>query len=312
MFHPQAPIAGAVPGKPDAQGNMTWSVPAGVEDAVRERAQSQSGGESAGKAPFQFQDVYNPTTGQMEHVPVSEMAGGGALNAHYGRGGAQGGGPSAAPAGGHYAAAPPLGQQSAADAYGKGNAQAFLDTQSIAKESPQRVQALREMQTLSRKWPTHRGHCRQAAAAREEHGLTFLAKDNAFVFNKDAARFVAQSASDLGLNGSDARLGMMANASPNMKMTPASAQDRHSDDDRPRICQDGEGDRRASWAQRSPGTNAQFESQWRQNYDPRMFTAYAEGGPQALAKAPPKLRQQWLNDYRQLKGMGVNFTQFAQ
>jgi hypothetical protein len=58
--NPQAPIPGAVPGKPDAQGNMTWNVPAGVEDAVRERAQSQSGGESAGKAPYQFQEVLQP------------------------------------------------------------------------------------------------------------------------------------------------------------------------------------------------------------------------------------------------------------
>jgi hypothetical protein len=69
----------------------------------------------------------------------------------------------------------------------------------------------------------------------------------------------------------------------------------------------------ASWAQsKGPDTNAQFESTWRQSYDPRMFTAYAEGGPAALAKAPANLRAQWLKEYKALKGMGVDFQAFAQ
>jgi hypothetical protein len=309
MFHPQAPIPGAVPGPVDDKGNMTWQVPAGTENAIAERARSQSSGEASGKAPYQFQDVYNPQTGQMEHVPVSEMAGG-SLNQHYGVGGAQGG----TPGGGHFAAAPPLGQQSAFETYGKGSANAFIETQGIANNSPQRVQSLREMESLiNGPGGLNTGPTRaRMQSLAEEHGLSFLANDNAFVFNKDAARFVAQSAQDLGLNGSDARLGMMANASPNMKMTPQALHVVIPTMIGLEYAKMAKATAAASWAQRSPGTNAQFESQWRQNYDPRMFTAYAQGGPQALAKAPAKLRQQWLNDYRQLKGMGVNFTQFAQ
>jgi hypothetical protein len=68
----------------------------------------------------------------------------------------------------------------------------------------------------------------------------------------------------------------------------------------------------ANFAQRNPGGNAQFESEWRANYDPRMFTAYAEGGPKALASAPASLRAEWLRKYRTLKSMGVNFGAFAQ
>jgi hypothetical protein len=69
----------------------------------------------------------------------------------------------------------------------------------------------------------------------------------------------------------------------------------------------------ANWvAQHGPQSNPQFKNWWRQNYDPRMFTAYAQGGPQALAKAPANVRQQWLTEYRNLKSMGFSFGQLAQ
>jgi hypothetical protein len=307
MFHPQAPIPGAVPGPTDANGNMTWQVPEGTEAAIAERAKSQSSGEAAGKAPYQFQQVFNPQTGQMEYKPVSEMAGqgGGSLNAHYGRGQASGG---------SFAAGPALGQQEAFSQYGKGSANAFLETQGIANSSPQRVQSLREMQDLiSGPNALATGPTAQKVQEAAEHfGLSFLAKDNAFVFNKDAARFVAQSAADLGLNGSDARLGMMANASPNMKMTPQALKTVIPTMIGLEYAKMAKATAASTWAQRDPAGNARFESTWRQNYDPRMFTAYAQGGPQALAKAPAADRQRWLREYRNLKGMGVDFTQFAQ
>jgi hypothetical protein len=277
---------------------MTWQVPAGTENAIAERARSQSSGEASGKAPYQFQDVYNPQTGQMEHVPVSEMAGG-SLNQHYGVGGAQGG----TPGGGHFAAAPPLGQQSARHLRQGLGERLPRDTGHRQQLAAARPVAARDGEP--HQWPrrlnTGPTRARMQSLA-EEHGLSFLANDNAFVFNKDAARFVAQSAQDLGLNGSDARLGMMANASPNMKMTPQALHVVIPTMIGLEYAKMAKATAAASWAQRSPGTNAQFESQWRQNYDPRMFTAYAQGGPQALAKAPAKLRQQWLNDYRNSKG----------
>jgi hypothetical protein len=312
VFHPQAPIPGAVPGPPDANGNMTWQVPAGTEEAVAERARSQSAGEASGKAPFQFQQVYNQQTGQMEYVPVSQMAGGGSgpLNSYYGHGGQQ----AATPSGpGHtFAASPPIGAQAAANTYGSGSANAFIATQDIANNSPQRVQALREMEDLLR-GGFSTGPTQQKMQDLAEHmGLSFLAKDNAFVFNKDAARFVAQSAADLSLNGSDARLGMVANASPNMKMTPQALKVVLPVMVGLEYAKMAKATAAANFAQRNPGGNAQFESEWRANYDPRMFTAYAEGGPKALASAPAGLRAEWLRKYRTLKSMGVNFGAFAQ
>lgn len=305
MFHPQAPIPGAVPGPPDANGNMTWRVPAGTEAAVAERAQSQASGESAGKAPYQFQQVFNKDTGQMEFVPVSQMAGGGggSLDSYY-RGNAQ--------SGGHFAASPPLGTQAAANTYGTGSANAFIETQNIANSSPQRVQSLREMEELMHGGLTTGPTAAKMQELAEHMGISFLAKDNAFVFNKDAARFIAQSAADLSLNGSDTRLGMVANASPNMKMTPQALTKVFPVMIGLEYAKMAKAAAAAQFAQSNPGGNAQFESQWRQNYDPRMFTAYAEGGPAALAKAPANLRAEWLRKYRTLKSMGVDFGQFAQ
>lgn len=278
----------------------------GAAQAAGTMAGAQAGAKAAAEAPFDVQQVFNPQTGQMELVPKSAITGGGgSLNSYYGRGQQQGA---------HFAAGPSLGAQAAADAYGKGSAAAFLNTQNMAEASPQRVQALREMSSLIT-GPNALATGPTAAKFQqiaEEHGLPFGYSGNAFIFNKDAARFVAQNAADLGLNGSDARLGMMANASPNMKMTPDALKVVIPTMIGLEYAKMAKATAASAWAQRSPGTNAQFESQWRQAYDPRMFTAYAEGGPQALAKAPANLRQQWLKDYRTLKGMGVDFTQFAQ
>jgi hypothetical protein len=284
----------------DEQGHPSrvYNIP-GATDAAAAQAAAVAGGQAAGKAPYDV--VQGFQNGQPTWQPKAAVTGG-VLNGHYYQPG------NALPSG------PTLGESSAADAYGKGNAQAFLETQGIAKESPQRVQALREMQSLI---SGHGALNTGPTAAKlqqvaEEHGLTFLAKDNAFVFNKDAARFVAQSASDLGLNGSDARLGMMANASPNMKMTPQALNTVIPTMIGLEYAKMAKATAASAWAQRDPAGNAKFETTWRQAYDPRMFTAYAQGGPQALAKAPANVRQQWLKDYRTLKGMGVDFTQFAQ
>jgi hypothetical protein len=288
-----------------------YNIP-GATEAAAAQAGAVAGAQAGAKAPFDTITTYNPQTGQMEVRPKSDVTGGGhSLNSYYGVGGS--GAPQAA--GGHaLPAGPSLGQTSAFDAYGKGSANAFLNTQEISKESPQRVQALREMQTLIA-GPNALSTGPTAARLQhlaEEHGLPFGYSNNAFVFNKDAARFVAQSASDLGLNGSDARLGMMANASPNMKMTPEALKVVIPTMIGLEYAKMAKATAAANFAQHNPAGNAQFESQWRQAYDPRMFTAYAEGGAKALAQAPAKLRQQWLKDYRTLKGMGVDFTQFAQ
>ncbi len=309
-FNPQAPAPGAMP-IIGANGQPTgaWSEDPSAAGIQAHQAGAVAGAQAGAKAPYEFQGTFE--NGQPGVRSVADLAGqgGGSLNGHYY---GQSGSGHQAPGNGFIPTGPSLGASSAADAYGKGNAQAFLDTQGIAKESPQRVQALREMQGLvANGLPTGPTAAKFQQMA-EEHGLTFLAKDNAFVFNKDAARFVAQSASDLGLNGSDARLGMMANASPNMKMTPAALKVVIPTMIGLEYAKMAKATAASSWAGRDPAGNAKFESTWRQNYDPRMFTAYAQGGPKALASAPANVRQQWLKDYRALKGMGVDFTQFAQ
>jgi hypothetical protein len=313
VFHPQAPIPGAVPGPPDANGNMTWQVPAGTEEAVAERARSQSAGEASGKAPFQFQQVYNQQTGQMEYVPVSQMAGGGgSLNSFYGRGqAAQAGG---AAGGGHtFAASPPIGAQAAANTYGSGSAQGALETQTAAEGSQVRVQAYREMESLLRGGlQTSPARAKMQELA-EAHGFNFLAQDNAFVFNKDAAIATAAQSKALGLNASDARLGLVAQANPNLKMPPAALAQVLPIKIGMEYASQAEATVNANWiAQHGPQSNPQFKNWWRQNYDPRLFTAYAAGGAQAITKAPPNLRQQWLKQYRNLKSMGFDFGQLTE
>ena len=299
-FNPQAPAPGAMPVM-DANGNPTgaWTEDPSASAIQAHQAGAVAGAQAGAKAPFETINGFQ--NGQPVIMPKSAVTGG-VLNGRYY------GGNGALPSG------PALGQSEAFGQYAKHSADAFAETQGIADSSPQRVQSLREMQALIsgpnalNTGPT----AAKVQQAAEEHGLTFLAKDNAFVFNKDAARFVAQSAQDLGLNGSDQRLGMMANASPNMKMTPQALKTVIPTMIGLEYAKMAKATAASNWAQKDPGGNAKFESTWRQSYDPRMFTAYAQGGPQALAKAPANLRQQWLNDYRNLKGMGVDFTQFAQ
>jgi hypothetical protein len=290
----------------DEQGHpaRVYNIPGALESAA-EQAGAVAGGQAAAKAPYDVVQTYNPATGQMEMRPKSDVTGGGSLNQHYGIGG-QGGQP------GHFAAGPALGQQSAFETYGKGSANAFIETQGIANSSPQRVQSLREMQQLVAQGLTTGPTAARMQQLAEEHGLSFLAKDNAFVFNKDAARFVAQSAQDLGLNGSDQRLGMMANASPNMKMTPQALKTVVPTMIGLEYAKMAKASAAANWAQRDPGGNAKFETTWRQNYDPRMFTAYAQGGLNAWKTAPPDLRSKWHQEYLELKKMGIDFGAFAQ
>lgn len=305
-FNPQAPAPGAMPViGPDGNPTGAWTEDPSASNIQAHQAGAVAGAQASAKAPFETVQTFNPNTGQMEIRPKSDVTGGGSLNAIYGRGG-HGAAGHAMPAG------PSLGQQAGFEQYAKHSADAFDQTQRIADSSPQRVQSLREMQDLvAHGLPTGPTSAKMQQLA-EEHGLTFLAKDNAFVFNKDAARFVAQSAADLGLNGSDARLGMMANASPNMKMTPQALKTVIPTMIGLEYAKMAKATAAASYAQRNPGGNAQFETQWRQAYDPRMFTEWAKGGPSALAKAPAAQRQAWLKDYRQLKAIGVDFTAFAQ
>jgi hypothetical protein len=286
---------------------QVYNIPGALQSA-EEQAAAVAGGQASARAPYDVIQVWDPNKNAFVTVPKSSVTGGigatgsGPLSTHY-----QG-------VSGGLQSSPSLGAQSAANTYGAGSANAFLSTQDIAETSPQRVQALREMQSLIN-GPNALATGPTAAKMQEiaeKHGLPFGYSNNAFVFNKDAARFIAQNASDLGLNGSDARLGMMANASPNMKMTAPALKVVIPTMIGLEYAKMAKATAAATWAQHSPQTNAQFESTWRQNYDPRMFTAYAEGGPAALARAPANLRAQWLKDYRALKGMGVDFTQFAQ
>jgi hypothetical protein len=324
-FHPQAPIPGAVPGPPDADGNMTWRVPAGTEAAVAERAQSQAAGTSAGQAPYQFKEVYDAASGQMKLVPVSTLAGSttptGGGNASPGRYTPGAGGSPARTVGsgpGGFAAGPPLGAAAGADTLGKNNADAFQDVQTIATQARQQMQSLREMEGLVngglRTGPTP---AKQQELA-ENWGLSWLARDNAFVFNKDSARFIAQSAQNLGLNGSDARLGMLAHATPNMSMTPGALKQVIPVMEGLTMANAAKADANAYWVQHNPQgvmSQPQFESWWRQNYDPRIFTAIARG-PAAfkaqIKRLGPQDQQFYMSKYYALRNMGVNFAQFNQ
>jgi hypothetical protein len=298
-YNPTAPAPGAMPVMgPNGEPTGRWTEDPTVAAIQANQAGAVAGAQAGAKAPFDVLPGFQ--NGQPVWQSKSAVTGG-TLNGHYYGPG------NALPSG------PGLGQTAAYNTMGSQSAQGFMQTQENARSSPQRVQSLREMESLVANGVPTGPTAQRLQHLGEEHGLTFLTNENAFVFNKDAARYIAQSAQDVGLNGSDARLGMLANASPTQKM-PANALKTVI----PTVIgleyeKMAKATAANNWMRtHGPDTNSDFETAWRKVNDPRLFTAYAAGGAAALAKAPPAQRQQWLQNYRTLKGMGVDFTQFAQ
>jgi hypothetical protein len=200
--------------------------------------------------------------------------------------------------------------------YGASSGNAFATIQDAARDAPQRISALREMDSLVQGgFQTGPSRARMQEIA-TEYGLPFGTTDNGFIFNKDAARYTAQLANELGLNGSDARLGQVSHATPGMQITPVALKQMIPVYMGLEMAKSARGSAAANWvASHGPASNADFESQWRQNYDPTMFTALAKG--KAYFKANyshlnPQTQAQIRQKYNNLAAMGVDFDRIEQ
>lgn len=321
-FNPQAPIPGAVPGQPDANGNMTWSVPAGVEDAVRERAQSQSGGEAAGKAPYQFQQVYNPATKQMEYVPVSAMtggpssggspSGGSTLGGYYGQRQGQG-----APQ--TFAAAPPVGSVAAANTAGSNSANQFneaIGAAGTAKNANFQLDRLLQAANGLVTGPGSEGisHLKSginAAAGAVGAGPVFD-RDRIAKFDevrKNAAALGLSLSQAVGSQTTDARLKTALDALPNAGYSQPAIQEVGLNLKGLQAAALARGNAAAAWQQQhGPDSFPAFSQTWNNAYNPEVFYNMQKGVPafQKWAQGLPHAqRTHVLQQYRQMKSLGA-------
>ena len=310
----QAPVGSMVDyegGKPVGQHVIN-----GAPQTIATLAAAEAGGKAAGGAPYEMMQTYNPQTGQMEYHPKTAVMGaqgapgaGGPVGSLYGQRGGGGAG---------IAAGAPLGTPEAAGAYGKFSGGAFGDIQQVAANSPQALQSLREMTQLVGDGKVSTGpNSAKLQEIGQHYGLDFLTRPGNFVFNKDAARYIAQSAQGLGLNGSDQRLGLLSSATPGQVMPTAALNQVLPVVQGLEMAKMAHADMAGQWAQAHPNDIGGFQTFWRRNYDPEMFTAMSKGTADFQKnylnkKLSPMQRNVALGKMRALAGAGVNFSAFDQ
>jgi hypothetical protein len=308
----------------DAHGRLLGIVPvAGGPQAVEGSEHARSIGAAGGEVT----SVYNPQTQQMEYVPKTTVLTNGTPNPGApqptgGQRGATGAGPISSALSGNsgggnrYASAPPLGAPAAASTYGTAQGAAFASIQDSARDAPQRISALRDMQHIVNSGLATGPAQKVMQDFGEKHGLNFLTSGAGFVFNKDAARYTAQLAGEVGLNGSDARLGLVGKATPGMQMPKAALNEVIPTYIGLELAKTARASAANTWVQQhGPGDNAGFETAWRQNYDPRLFTQMAKG-PDAfaanVAHLNPASKEYYHSKLKALTAMGVDFGAMTQ
>lgn len=285
-----------------------YKVAPGAAQITGQMTAARTGAEAAAKAPYELIQVWNPDTGQMELRPKSDATGGVTAG-----GAGRGPGPidsalSGGGGSGHFAAGPSLGTPGAVDVLGRASADRFNAIQTAAQDSPQRISALREMQGLVASGMATGPTADLKQRLAEKYGMTWAANDNAFIFNKDAARYTSQLAGELGLNGSDARLGMVGQATPGMKITPAALNQIIPTYIGLELAKQARANAAASWAQSNPTNSAAFETWWRNNYDPRMFTQLSRGRQafvDNIRKLDPKSQDYYRKRFNALANAGA-------
>lgn len=294
---------------PDGQFQGYKAAP-GAAAITAQMTGAKAGAEAGAKAPYELIQVWNPQTGQMELRPKSDATGGGSQR------GAGGAGPIDAALGGgnHFAAGPRLGAQSAANTAGTGSANAFTAIQEQAQDVPTRLMALRQSLDL-----VNKGVLTGPGAQSLQHwqglantfGIPFAGKDvsDATELNKWLSQYSARAAQDLGLSGSDARIALTVQATPNGHMQPNAL--KHII---PRMIGMEMGKAAyataaGNWQQKyGADTNAQFQTEWRKNYDPTLFTAM-QWGPASfknwVKSLKPEDQAKYKAKYMGLKAMGA-------
>jgi len=216
--------------------------------------------------------------------------------------------------GGNLRPAPPLGAQAAFNVTGTNSANAFQSISDAAADVPNRILALRQMQTLvndpksvfgkgSEGWNKAAGYLGTLTGG-ERPNVT-----NANEFNKWAAQYSARSAQELGLQGSDSRVQLAVHATPNGEMTRGALQTILPQFVGLENAKAGMAQAANTWQQQyGPASVQQFRTTWNQNYDPRIYTWMAQG-PQAFAQNAKSLsaseRNALRNKYVELKRIGA-------
>lgn len=319
-YNPQAPAPGAMPViGPDGKPTGAWTEDPSASDIQAHQAGAVTGAQAAAKTPYQLTQVYNATTGQMETVPVSSITGSNPGQYTPGAGGSAPGSPAGPVApGGHAPAGPPLGLPQAQGELGKGYAQQFNNEQDLAKQVPAQRQSLYNMWNIVRSGTPVGPSAHKLQELAKDWGITPLANSNLFVFDKNASRFIAQSMQALGVQGSDARMGLIGSASPNSQMDAGALNKVIPEVIGLQNALAAKADAKAYWIQHNPQgvmSSPQFEAWWRQNYDPRIFTMMAFGPAAfkaAINKLPAQARQTYMSKYYAMRDMGVDYSQFAQ
>ena len=218
----------------------------------------------------------------------------------------------------------PLGAVAAYDVQGKAAAEKANAWAESAAGAPDRIFALRQIQTLARDPSTITGPGSNwvnttkgvMSTLSSQFGLAPpQSVTNAGEMNKWLAQYGARQAESLGLSGSDARLNLAVHASPNGEMTPQAFNamlPTFIGFDMSNI------DRNQMWQryQKSYGLQSaqDFQTEWSQAYDPRVYTWMAGGGvknvaAQVKAIKNPAERRALLQKYDRMKALGASFSE---
>lgn len=263
--------------------------------------QTENAAKAVGSAAGDLVQVFDPATHQMVKVPKSAVLSG-----------AANGQPP-------MAAAPPLGAGAAFDVTGKNSANAFQDISNGAADVPNRIYALKQMQTLTADPNSKFGAGSEGlnhfnsllGTISQSTGIQFdpKAATNANEFQKWATQYSARSGQELGLSGSDARTQLAVHATPNGEMTRQALQSVVPQMIGIENAKQGYAQAANVWQQNhGPQSVQEFRTEWNKVYNPSIYTHMAQG-PQAFAAWAKGLSKsdaaQVRQQYIQLKQLGA-------
>ena len=298
-FHPTM-VPGSVPVF-DGQGNV---VDARQMPSVPAIEQANSRATAVGKAYGQVQPVWDPSTGTYRLVNKGDVVTAGAN------------GP-----GGAYQAQPRPGFNDAAVTRAKQSAQWYSNVAAAAAGAPDRIYSLTSMYQLVKKGGPFgpgseavenvAGLINGIAKSVGVEGVSFNNKNVTTIgeFNKFANRYAAQIAKDMGLSGTDASRDMIIHGNPNDTLTPGALMKVIPVAMGYEMMQRGLAIAGNAYAKKYGSDNASdFQTQWSQTADPRIYILMAEdklnppgpGQPSATAKFMHDLQQRNPADYRAL------------
>lgn len=212
----------------------------------------------------------------------------------------------------------PPGYSAASDSTGKASAQVFQNISDMGADVPNRINALRQMQSLVNDPHTVLGPGSAQAAnikgilgtiAQSWGGQAPTSVTNAAEFSKWASQYSARTAQELGLSGSDTRVQIAVHASPNGEMTRGALQAVLPQFIGMENAKQGYANAAVAWQQaHGPDTAQQFRTTWNRVFDPRLYAWSAEG-PQSLTSHMQGLSKSdaitLRNKYLTLKQMGA-------